>query len=397
LSPAMNHAILTANGGSSSLKIALFDLAAPMRRLVTGQVERIGSPGATLTFDSLDSGKSLKQPSSSSGHHQAIGELVAVLEQRGYLRCLAAMGHRVVHGGPRFSQPQLIDESLLSELHKLVPLDPDHLPAEIAIIEALQQRFPVVRQVACFDTCFHHNLPVVAQLLPIPRRYLTTGVRRYGFHGLSYEYLTAELARLAGAKEAQGKVIFAHLGSGASLAAVKDGRCLDTTMSYTPTAGLMMGTRSGDLDPGLLLHWLRSENLTADQLDDLVNHRCGLLGVSEISSDMRDLLAREATDERAANAIALFCQTAKKHIGSLTAVLGGLDTLVFSGGIGENAPTIRARICQGLEFLGVRFDDTRNRAAESIISAVGSPVTVRVVQTDEELTIAKQVRRHLQI
>ena len=265
------------------------------------------------------------------------------------------------------------------------------MPEEILLIEAFQHRFPDLPQVACFDTAFHHDLPRVARLLPIPRRYEAQGVRRYGFHGLSYEFLMGELARLAGSKTAQGRVILAHLGNGASLAAVHDGKSMDTSMSFTPTAGVPMSTRSGDLDPGLVWYLARTENMSPQQFNEMVNSQSGLLGISETSSDMRDLLKRETQDVRAAEAIALFCYQVKKWIGAFAAALGGVDTLVFAGGIGENAPTIRARICAGLGFLGIDLDEKRNAATEDVISTATGRVAVRVIPTDEEWMIAKTV------
>ncbi|MBY0460505.1 MAG: acetate/propionate family kinase, partial [Gemmataceae bacterium] len=266
-----------------------------------------------------------------------------------------------------------------------------HLPAELGQIRILAERFPHVPQVACFDTGFHRDLPAVARTLPLPRRFAGRGVRRYGFHGLSYEYLLEELARVAGPDAARGRVILAHLGSGASLAAVREGRCIDTTMGFTPTGGLVMGTSAGDLDPGVLLHLLRADRLSVDELDALVNRESGLKGLSETSSDVRELLAREPSDPRAAEALAVFGYSARKWIGALAAALGGLDTLVFAGGVGENAPEIRARVCDGLGFLGVRIDPSRNAANAAVISENGSPVAVRVIRTDEELTIARTV------
>jgi len=234
-------------------------------------------------------------------------------------------------------------------------------------------------------------LPRVARLLPIPRRYAKAGVRRYGFHGLSYSYLMRELERLAGHAAANGRVILAHLGNGASMAAVREGRSVDTTMAFTPAAGLVMSTRSGDLDPGVVAYLARTEGMTAEQFYHMVHAESGLLGVSETSSDMRDLLEREETDPRAAEAVALFCYQAKKWIGALTAALGGLDTLVFSGGIGERSPVIRARICEGLEYLGIQIDPTRNRACAPVITLDDSKVTTRVIPTDEETLIAHTV------
>jgi len=297
----------------------------------------------------------------------------------------------VVHGGPKYSEPALITKEMVEELRQLKPFDPEHLPEEIQLTEAFHRRFPDLPQVACFDTAFHHDLPRVAQLLPIPRRYEAQGVRRYGFHGLSYAFLMEELARLAGAEAAQGRVILAHLGNGASLAAVHHGKPVDTSMSFTPTAGVPMSTRSGDLDPGLFWYLERADGLDAKQFNEMVNFQSGLLGVSETSSDMRDLLAHEAGDVRASEAVALFCYQVKKWIGAFAAALGGLDTLVFAGGIGENAPTVRARICDGLEFLGIELVEKRNAANEGVISTAASQVAVRVMHTDEEQMIARSV------
>jgi len=276
-------------------------------------------------------------------------------------------------------------------LHTLIAFDPQHLPQEILLIKAFCKRFPKLMQIACFDTAFHHDLPRLAQMLAIPRRYEAKGVRRYGFHGLSYAYLMQEIQKLAGAKSAKGRIILAHLGSGASMAAVRDGRSLDTTMAFTPAAGLVMSTRSGDIDPGLFSFLARNGKMTAKQFDHMVNHESGLLGISETSSNMHDLLSKEKEDARAAEAVELFCYQAKKWLGAYAAILGGLDTLVFTGGIGENAPIVRSRICEGLGFLGLEVDARRNKANAKIISKDASPVTVRVMRTDEELMIAKSI------
>ena len=244
---------------------------------------------------------------------------------------------------------------------------------------------------ACFDTAFHHDLPRVARLLPIPRRYEAQGVRRYGFHGLSYTFLMGELARLTGAETAQGRVILAHLGNGASLAAVRDGKSVDTSMSFTPTAGVPMSTRSGDLDPGLVGYLARTENMSAKQFNEMVHFKSGLLGISETSSDMHDLLKCETQDIRAAEAVALFCYQVKKWIGAFAAALGGLDALVFAGGIGEHSAAVRSRICDGLGFLGIDLDKKRNDATEAVISTATGRVVIRVIHTDEEIMIAKSV------
>ena len=266
-----------------------------------------------------------------------------------------------MHGGPKYSEPQLITAEMVEELHRLSPFDPEHLPEEILLTEEFHRRYPDLPQVACFDTAFHHDLPRVARLLPIPRRYEAKGVRRYGFHGLSYAFLMEELARLAGAEAAQGRVILAHLGNGASLAAVRDRKPVDTSMSFTPAAGIPMSTRAGDLDPGLLWFLARTEGLTARRFNEMVNFQSGLLGISETSSDMSDLLDLETHDVRAAEAVALFCYQVKKWIGAFAAALGGVDTLIFSGGIGENSPAVRARICDGLGFLGIEIEENSTR------------------------------------
>jgi propionate kinase len=281
-------------------------------------------------------------------------------------------------------------------LRRLSPFDPEHLPSEIALVEALGERCKNLPQVACFDTAFHRDLPQLARILPLPRRYEAAGVRRYGFHGLSYEFQMEELIRVGDRAATNGRVILAHLGNGASMAAVRDGQCIDTSMGFTPTAGLVMGTRSGDLDPGLVSYLALTEEMNAPEFQKLVNHQSGMLGISETSSDMRTLLAAESHDSRAAEAVGLFCYQAKKWVGAYTAALGGLDTLVFAGGIGENCAPIRTRICDGLQFLGLMLDEKRNDENASLISAAGSRVTVRVIRTDEELVIARSAARVFQ-
>ena len=390
-----NPRILTINGGSSSIKFALFETDASLRRILGGGIDRIGQPGATLRVKGLNPGDNFSRPVTAPDLNAAVGALIDGIEERSGHDAFKAVGHRVVHGGPKYSQPQRITTEMVEELRRLSPFDPEHLPEEILLTEAFHRRFPDLPQVACFDTAFHHDLPRVAQLLPIPRRYEAQGVRRYGFHGLSYAFLMGELARLAGTKAAQGRVILAHLGNGASLAAVYRGKSMDTSMSFTPTAGVPMSTRSGDLDPGLVWYLARTEHLDARGFNEMVNFKSGLLGVSETSSDMRDLLEQETQDVRAAEAVALFCYQVKKWIGAFAAALGGLDTLVFAGGIGENAPVVRARICEGLGFLGIELEEKQNAANEGVISAATSRVPVRVIHTDEEWMIANTVCRVL--
>ena len=385
--------VLTINGGSSSIKFALYQVGEPLKRGLYGKVDRIGLSGTNLSFND-STGKKHDRSLTAADHKSAANCLIDWLEGQKGFESVQAVGHRVVHG-MKHTEPELVTQELLDELHRIRPYDPDHLPREIELIEAFRQRHPKLQQVACFDTAFHQTMPRVAKLLPIPRRFDAKGVQRYGFHGLSYAYLMEELARLGDPAASKGRIILAHLGNGASLAAVRDGKSIDTSMGFTPTAGLVMSTRSGDLDPGLAPYLARTEQVTTKQFYEMVNHESGLLGVSETSSDMRDLCASEATDVRAAEAVELFCYQAKKWIGSFAAALGGLDTLVFAGGIGENAPLVRARICAGLNFLGLELNESRNTQIAGVISKDASRVTVRVIRTDEELMIARSVSRIL--
>ncbi len=382
--------ILTINGGSSSIKFALYRTGEPLVQSLHGSVDRIGLPGTTLTFSDAtgDQKGSLVLDSSATG--SASHSLIDWFEEQIDFSLIGGVGHRVVFG-MKHTEPQRITQDLLDELHRIIPYDTDHMPAEVELIEAFGQRHPTLPQVACFDTAFHGTMPRVAKMLPIPRRFDAMGIRRYGFHGLSYAYLIEELARVAGTTTTQRRVILAHLGSGASLAAVREGKSIDTSMGFTPAGGLAMGTRPGDLDPGVAWYMMKSENLTPKQFNDLINHDSGLLGISETSSDMRDLLAKETDDVRAAEAVALFCYQAKKWMGAFAASLGGLDTVVFAGGIGENCPAVRWRICDGLGFLGIELDETRNAANEGVISTAAGRVVVRVIRTDEEQMIARSV------
>lgn len=384
--------ILAINGGSSSIKFALFDTAEGPQRKLSGGIDRIGLDGGSLKTRNAATGESEQVPLATHSHAEAVERLVHWLSSQIDLSALAAIGHRIVHGGPTLMEPCWIDEGVLAELRRMAPFDPEHLPGEIELIEGFRRATPHARQGACFDTSFHSQLPDVARRLAIPRKYAARGIHRYGFHGISYSYLLEELSRLDPAAAA-GRVVMAHLGNGASMAAVAGGKCIDTTMAFTPTAGLVMSTRSGDFDPGLVRYLIEEEGLSAAGFHELVNRRSGLLGVSETSSDMRDLLARRAHDTRAAEAVALFCYQAKKTIGAFAAALGGLDAIVFSGGIGENAHEVRVMICQGLDFLGLVVDGGRNEAGESLISAAGSRVKAYVIATDEESMIAKTIQQ----
>jgi acetate kinase len=384
--------VLTINAGSSSIKFALYQIEEPLRRRLYGKIDRMGLQGTNLAFNQPGQNQPGSLIIDVPDHKSAANFLIDWLEEQTGFVSIIAVGHRVVYG-MKYTEHQRVTSELLNELYKTQHYDPDHLPREIELIEAFRERHPKMVQVACFDTAFHHSMPRVARLLPIPRHFETIGVQRYGFHGLSYAYLMEELARVAGRKKAQGRVILAHLGNGSSLAAIHNGKSIDTSMGFTPAGGLPMGTRTGDLDPGVAWYLMRTGNLTPRQFNNLINHESGLLGVSETSSDMRDLIKLRASDVRAAEAVELFCYQARKWIGAFAAALGGLETLVFAGGIGENAWEVRTSICGELGFLGVELDEVRNRANASVISSETGPVTVRVIQTDEELTIAKAVCR----
>jgi len=382
--------ILTINCGSSTLKFELFEVADGNRSVARGVVDRIGGRGSA-EFSS-ESGERMLRSTAAADHGEATLQAIRLLDSSGLLGGLEAVGHRVVHGGALFSGPVLLDagdEEAIEELAELAPLH--NGPALQAIRAAREALGPGMPQVAAFDTAFHSRMPRVARHFALPRHLADEGVLRYGFHGLSYEYVMGEL-RALDPEAAADRILIAHLGNGASMVAVRGGVGVDTTMGFTPTGGLVMGTRSGDLDPGVLVYLLEEKGLSPPEVGELINRRAGLLGVSETSADMRDLLSREANDPRAAAAVALFCYQAKKFVGALAAALGGLDTLVFTGGIGEHAATVRWRICEGLEFLGLRLDGSRNAEHAPVISREGEPVTVRVIPTDENLIIARHTR-----
>ena len=388
----MEPLLLTINGGSSSIKFAAYRAEGPLERRVSGKLERIGLPGATVTYDDRIANDQGNFGLEAADTGTAARFLIDWLEARIGFAAVRAVGHRVVHG-MHHMQPERITKELLEELRRICPYDPEHLPGSIELIEAFAGRYPELLQVACFDTAFHAGMPRVAKLLPIPRRFDAMGVRRYGFHGLSYEYLMEELARVAGEDAARGRVILAHLGNGASLAAVQGGKSIDTSMGFTPAGGVPMGTRPGDLDPGAAWYIMQAENMNAKEFSRVVTSESGLLGVSETSSDMRDLIARQNADVRAREAVELFCYQTRKWIGAFAAALGGVETLVFSGGIGENTGEVRERVCGGLGFLGIELDAARNAVNAPVISVEGRAATVRVIRTDEELTIARAVNR----
>jgi acetate kinase len=360
---------LAVNAGSSSVKGALFTFDAAPRALARVAIDITGE--------------------------EAAERLHAWVREHAGGAPLSAIGHRIVHGGPVHRDPQPITPAFVDELRQLIAFAPNHLPDEIALVQQFAAREPNVPQVACFDTGFHQTMPEVAQRLAIPAVYHARGVRRYGFHGLSYAYVIEELRRLAGGDAANGRVVAAHLGNGASVAAFRNGRSIDTTMAFTPIGGIVMSTRSGDLDPGVITYLGRTERLSPDELEALLSQRSGLLGISETSSNMKALLEHEATDERCRLAIEMFVYSAAKAIGGFVAALRGLDTLVFSGGTGEHAAPVRARICAAFTYLDLGLDDARNETNADVISSPQSRVVVRVIPTNEELMIARAVGRVL--
>jgi len=391
---AAGKTVLALNGGSSSIKFALFADEDIGRRTLHGKIERIGLDGTALTAVVGGRQEPISKTLPAGDFAAAIRFLIEWLDERMALASVVAIGHRVVHGMQR-SAPTRITAGVLDELRTVIPYDPEHLPAEIQLMDQMLQHCPALPQVACFDTAFHRTMPRVATLLPLPRRYDALGVQRYGFHGLSYAYLMERLGELGDPAARQGRVILAHLGNGASLCAVRDGASVDTTMGFTPGAGVPMSTRTGDIDPGLLSFFAGKEQMTPQRFQKMVTHESGLLGISGVSSDIRDLLKIENTDPPAAEAVALFCQEIRKRIGAFAAVLGGVDTVVFAAGIGENSPAIRERICANLEFLGVSVARAPNEANAAVISEPGSRVTVRVIPTDEERMIAQLTQRQV--
>lgn len=385
----MSGSILTFNAGSSSLKFALFKADADQLEAgPKGMIEDIGTAPHLLTTDVRGNVIAERHWSAATlDYSQLIEEVMAWTEAQPDSENLIAVGHRVVHGGPDHDKPQAVTPALLADLERLVPLAPLHEPHNIAPMRAIAQSRPALPQVACFDTAFHHDMPVVATRFAIPRRYETEGVRRYGFHGLSYEYISGRL-RESAPDLARGRIIAAHLGNGASLCAMRDGRSIDTTMGFSALDGLVMGTRCGELDPGVILYFLQQHGMRPEDIQDLLYNQSGLLGLSGISADMRTLL--DSKDARAREAIKLFVFRLAREIGALTSSLGGLDGLVFTAGIGEHAPDIRAMVCKKLEWLGVKINPDANRYNQTVISQRDSNPQVLVIPTNEELMIARQ-------
>jgi acetate kinase len=386
----MTRHILCINSGSSSIKFALYRMGLSEKLFAEGAVQRIGIPGGRLWLKDGEGISLAERQEDFRDHNAAIKAALTAANEDQHFPAPDGVGHRLVHGGPEHAAPEMITPELLGVLHNLVPLAPLHLPSEIRAIDAISSLYPKLNQVACFDTAFHRAIPEVAQRLPLPRSFWHHGIRRYGFHGLSYEYIVASLGDAV-----RGRMIIAHLGNGASMAALQDGRPQDTTMGFSATGGLMMGTRSGDLDPGVLLYLMYEKGYDASDLETLLNKHAGLVGVSGMSSDMKTLLDQRDREPHAAQAVELFCYTARKFVGALAAALGGLDTLVFTGGIGERAAPIRWMICRGLEHLGIRLDPHQNDADEAVISSNDSRCIVRVIPTNEDLMIARHTQRLL--
>jgi acetate kinase len=384
------NSILVINSGSSSIKFGLFGFNDRLQPLLSGELSNMGTANSSMVLEDFSSNQIFRHEIELANLAASINYLIDFLNERNVLTSVNAIGHRIVYGKSHIQPEQVTPESM-KELEQLIAYDPDHMPGAIQLIKAFEKRLPDVEQFACFDTSFHATMPVAARLFPIPRRYYENGIQRNGFHGLSYQYLLEELGKEKDTAELPRKIIFGHLGSGASLAAVKNGKSIDTSMGFTPASGIPMSTRTGDLDPGIAWYLMQSEKMNAEQFNHLINHESGLLGISQTSSDIRELLKNQYTDHRAAEAIEVFCYQIKKWIGAFAAALGGLDALVFSGGIGENAPEIRSRICHDLAFLGIELDNIKNDKNESFISSGTGKVIVRVIKTNEQLMIARLV------
>jgi acetate kinase len=383
----VTDALLTLNAGSSSLKFALFaprDLA----HLVRGAVEPLGGR-ARLRFRAA-SGEPVERDLGGDDHPAALAAVFAALHAHLPDLNIRAVGHRIVHGGLAFAAPARIDDDVIATLTQLAPLAPLHQPHNLAAVRAARALFPQALQVACFDTAFHRTQPRIAQLFALPRRLSEDGILRYGFHGLSYEYISGMLPSVAGTR-AQGRVIVAHLGHGASMCGIKDRRSIATTMGFTALDGLVMGSRCGALDPGVILHLLQERRMSASDVADLLNNQSGLLGVSGISDDVRDL--EKSAEPAAKEALDLFTYRAAREIGSLVAALGGLDVLVFTAGIGEHSAAVRKQICDGSEWLGIRLDPLGNERHAEKISATSSTVDIFVIPTDEEIVIARATKK----
>lgn len=388
MSETTSH-ILVLNGGSSSIKFAVY--TSDLELCIKGKIDRIGMEHTILSVVDVLTGEEVKE---SVAKDSTVDALVMLLRERVPNSTVRAIGHRIVHGGQSYYKPTELTPSVIAELETLSSFAPRHLPEELALVKACEVQFRGVPQYACFDTAFHHDLPRVAQLLSIPRKYESAGIRRYGFHGLSCEYLLHELVHTHGVSP-DARMLFAHLGSGSSLTAVQRGASVDTTMGFTPNSGIPMGTRSGDLEPGLFEHITIDGEISVEEFAHMVNFDSGLLGVSETSADMEVLLHTQHEDVRASEAVSFFCYQVRKQIGALAAVLGGIDVLAFSGGMGEGSAEIRRRVCEDLAFLGITLDEERNAEGVGMISAHDALVSTFVVPVNEEIVLAQHVRNCL--
>ena len=391
----LSKKIIALNTGSSSIKFAWYEIGETEHLIFSGSLTKIGDRNGMFSVQD-DQGISLSSESVAAQNHDAACDYVFswIMSQSEGSKP-DAVGHRIVHGGPLYSTPQIVTSELITSLESLSPYAPEHLPQAIKAVRHVARLFPETLQVTCFDTSFHSTMPAVAKLYALPESIRKEGVQRYGFHGLSYEYILIELKRQLGAQAVKKRIILAHLGHGASMAAVKNGKSIETTMGFSPAGGLVMSTRSGDLDPGVILFLLQQNKMTPAAIKEMVNRQSGLIGVSGSTDDMRDLLKVKEVDDSAKQAIELFCYQARKYIGTLSVVLGGLDSLVFTGGIGEHSSEIRSRICAGLEFLGIRVDEEKNRINSTIISPENGQVDIRIIKTNEELMIARHTMRIL--
>ena len=391
----MSDALLVLNAGSSSLKFSVFLDDEPPRPWLHGQIDALLTAPRFKAYDGDTLITERQWPVRTRLGHQGAIDVLLEWARSGVLagHRLVAAGHRIVHGGMRLVRPRLIDDVVMTEMESLIPLAPLHQPHAIAAVKAVAQLAPNLPQVACFDTAFHRTQPRVAQICGLPRRFADQGVLRFGFHGLSYQYVASVLPDVD-ARAAAGRTVIAHLGNGASMCALRGGRSVATTMGFSALDGLVMGTRCGAIDPGVLLYLLDSGGLTKRDLNRLLYEQSGLLGVSGLSSDMRELLS--SANPHAAEAIDLFVYRIGRELGSLVSALGGLDALVFTGGIGEHAAAIRARVCRDAAWLGVELEDVANARGASRISRVGSPVSAWVVHADEEATIARHTQRVLE-
>ena len=391
----LSKKIIALNTGSSSIKFAWYEIGKTERLVFSGSLTRIGNRDSRFSVQD-DQGNSIKSECiATENHGTACDYVFSWILSQNEGRKPDAVGHRIVHGGPLYSTPQIVTPELITALDTLSPYAPEHLPQAINALRHVARLFPDTLQVTCFDTSFHSTMPEVAKLYALPESIRKEGVQRYGFHGLSYEYILLELKRQHGVQAVKKRIILAHLGHGASMAAVKNGKSIETTMGFSPAGGLVMSTRTGDLDPGVILFLLQQNKMTPLAIKEMVNRQSGLLGVSGSTDDMRELLKQEEVEDRARQAVELFCYQARKHIGALSVVLGGLDTLVFTGGIGEHSSEIRSRICAGLEFLGIRVDEKKNSKNSSVISQKKEQVEIRIIKTNEELMIARHTMKIL--